>query len=70
MEDFLKKETNNFVFNTTVIFSKDIKKCMRLYEAIKSRNIFINKFDINEIETGLDINEFLFEKKVLIEDGK
>ena len=70
LDIFLKKENNNFVFNTAVIYSKDIKKCMKLYEIIKARNVFINTFDINKIDIGLDINDLLFEKKIIIEDGK
>ena len=70
LKDFFEKEKNNFIYNTAVIFSKDIKKCMELYEMIKARNIFINTFDINKIDIGLDINDFLFEKKIVIEDGK
>ena len=70
IDEFLKKENNNFIFNTAVIYSKDIKKCMQLYEMIKARNIFINTFDINKIDIGLDINDLLFEKNIVVEDGK
>lgn len=70
LESFLKEESNNYIFNTAIIYSKDIKKCMKLCEVIKAKNIFINTFDINKIEIGLDINELLFEKKIIIEDGK
>ena len=65
LEKFFSSGNNSFIFNTAVIFSNDIKKSMDFYELIKARNIFINKFDINEIETGLDINDFLFDKKVI-----
>ena len=65
-EEFLIKEKNNFIFNTAVIFSKDLKKCMRFYEAMKAENIFINKLDINEIDIGIDIERFRFNKKLII----
>ena len=66
IEEFLKKEKNNFIFNTAVIFSKDIKKCMRFYEAIKARNVFINDFDITKIDIGLEIEELEFNKNLII----
>lgn len=69
LDIFIEKNNNNFIFNTAIIFSKDIKKCMRLYEILKARNIFINTFDINKIDIGLDINDLLFDKKIIIEDG-
>ena len=58
---------NNFIYNASVIFSKDLKKCMRFYEAMKAQNIFINKLDINEIDIGLDIKEIQFSKKLIID---
>lgn len=70
LQEFFSSERNNFTYNTAVIFSKDIKKCMDFYEAIKARNVFINTFDINKIKSGLDINDFLLDKKIIIEDGK
>ena len=66
LEEFFKKEIHNFIFNTVAIYSKDIKKCMRLYEAIKSDNIFINQFDIDCIKIGLELNELQFEKNLII----
>ena len=68
LKSFASNENNNFIFNTAVIFSNDVNKCMDLYEIIKARNIFINTFDINKIDIGLDINDLLFEKKIVIED--
>lgn len=66
IDEFFQKENNNFIFNTAVIFSDDIKKCMRLYEAIKAKNIFINEFDANKIEIGLDLSQIQFEKNLII----
>lgn len=66
IDEFFQKENNNFIFNTAVIFSNDIKKCMRLYEAIKAKNIFINEFDANKIEIGLDLSQIQFEKNLII----
>ena len=67
IDEFFQKENNNFIFNTAVIFSDDIKKCMRLYEALKAKNIFINEFDINKIEIELDLSQIQFEKNLFIE---
>lgn len=66
IDNIIEEENNNFIYNTAIIYSKDIKKCMELYEYIKANNIFINKFDINSIKTGLKLEEFVFEKNVYI----
>ena len=70
IKDFLSNGNNNFIFNAVVIFSNDVNKCMDFYEMIKARNIFVNTFDINKIDIGLDINDLLFEKNIVVEDGK
>lgn len=68
IEEFFTKETNNFIFNTVVFFSKDIKKCMRFYEIIKSNNVFINEFDVDKIKIGLEIKDLQFEKNIIIKE--
>ena len=68
LEEFFKTDRNNFIYNTAIILSKDIKKCMKLYEVIKAQNIFINTFDIDDIEIGLDIKELQFEKRIIVKE--
>jgi len=66
VEEFFSNEINNFIFNTVVIFSKDIKKCMRFYEGIKSNNIFINEFNLDKIQIGFKTDDLQFEKNLVI----
>ena len=65
LEEFFLNEINNFIFNTVIIFSKDIKKCIRLYEYLKANNVFINNFDVKKIDIGLKIDDLQFEKNYL-----
>lgn len=65
IKDFFKYETNNFVFNTVAIYTKNADECVEFFKKIKSRNVYINLNPLKYTDIDVDVNEFLYTKKVI-----
>ncbi len=65
IKDFFKYETNNFVFNTVAIYTKNADECVEFFKKIKSRNVYINLNPLKYTDIDVDVNEFIYTKKVI-----
>jgi len=65
IQSYIDNMSNNFVFYSVVIYTKNLEKCAYFLKNIKAENVYINKnpFEFNDAE--FPEFEILFKKKII-----
>lgn len=64
IQKYLENMSNNFVFYSVVVYTKNLEKCKYFFKNIKAENVYINKNPFEDVDVGFSEYEFLFKKKI------